>query len=117
MVDQELLAAIGLMMDNKLEPIKSDLNELKADVSVLKADVSELKDRVSSLEKKVTKIEVVQENVTNKNIKVLFESQQGINEKFQKLDRIEIVLNNVKSETEVIRDIVSSHSKILSMVQ
>ena len=90
MLDEKDLQAIAGLMDLKLQPIQKELAEIK---------------------ERVTKIEVVQENVTNKNIQVLFEGQQGMNEKFRKLDRMEMTLNDVKSDTEVIKGVVASHSK------
>ena len=97
MVDKEMLMAIRQMMQEELQPINKRLDSMD--------------DRLSRIEERATKIEVVQENVTNKNIQVLFEGQQGMNEKFRKLDRMEITLNDVKSDTEVIKGVVASHSK------
>ena len=104
MLERNDLQAIAELIRSEVQPILEDVAELKQDISDLKQEVSYIKERV-------TKIEVVQENVTNKNIQVLFEGQQGMNEKFRKLDRMEMTLNDVKSDTEVIKGVVASHSK------
>ena len=104
MLEHNDLQAIAELIRSEIQPIRKDVAELKQDISELKQEVSYIKERA-------TKIEVVQENVTNKNIQVLFEGQQGMNEKFQKLDRMEMTLNAVKSDTEVMKDVVTEHSK------
>lgn len=45
-------------------------------------------DDISEIKERVTKIEIHQENVTDKNIRLLIEGQKGMNEQFQKLDQV-----------------------------
>lgn len=101
MDEKQLLSALSDLMDSKL---KTALEPIRQDISGIQQDLSEVKERV-------TKIEVVQENITNRNIQLLFEGQQGINSKFQKLDRMEMTLNDVKSDTEVVKSVVTQHSQ------
>jgi len=49
MTDQELLQAIGQVVEAKMEPIRQDIHELKADVQGLKVDVETLKTDVQGL--------------------------------------------------------------------
>lgn len=104
-------------MDSQLNNINSDIVDIKDRLTVVEdklgtveKDVSETKTRVENIETRVVKIEVTQENVTNKNIQLLFEGQLATTEKINKLDRIENTLSYVKSDTEVIKDVVSEHS-------
>ena len=101
MLDEKDLQAIAKLMDANFEKALDPINKR----------LDSMDERLSRIEERVTKIEVVQENITNKNIQLLFEGQQGITEKFQKLDRMEMTLNNVKSDSEVIKDVVTEHSK------
>ncbi len=48
---------------------------------------------------------------TNKNMALLCEAQQETYSKLHQLDRMEITLNNVKSGTEALKDVVSWHSQ------
>lgn len=48
-MDNELLKALGTLLDEKLEPVKNELKALKDDVKILKNDVTTLKDDVISL--------------------------------------------------------------------
>lgn len=67
MVDQELLAAIGQMMeaqkkelsdmiDEKLKPIQKDISELKADVATIKEDLADLREEHSMTREGVNKL-------------------------------------------------------------
>lgn len=49
MVDQELLQAIGQMMDEKLEPINEELKGLREDVEDLKEGQEEIRSGVNVL--------------------------------------------------------------------
>ena len=49
MTDQELLQAIGQVVEAKIEPIRQDIHALKEDVRALKDDVQVLKDDVQVL--------------------------------------------------------------------
>ena len=61
MVDEQLLSAIGNLMDQKLEPIHKEINEMKADISELKGNISVLKEDVAGLKDDVT---VLKEDVS-----------------------------------------------------
>lgn len=78
MVDKDMLEAINQLLD----PIREDL--------------SDIKDRVEQIETRTTKMEIIQENVTNKNIQLLLEGQQGINDKFTALDEAEEGVEDLK---------------------
>ncbi len=67
MDNQEMLSALSGLLDEKLEPIKSDIRELKTDVAELKSDVAELKSDVANLKSDVAELKV---NVEVLNTKV-----------------------------------------------
>ena len=67
MDEKALLEAMREMMREELEPMKRDLAEVK---------------------QRVTKIETAQEQVTNKKIQLLIESQTETKAKMEKLDDI-----------------------------
>lgn len=67
MDEKALLDAMREMMREELEPMKRDLEEVK---------------------QRVTKIETTQEQVTNKKIQLLIESQTETKAKMEKLDDI-----------------------------
>ena len=107
MTDEQILKAMQSMLD----PIKQDLSGLKQDIAEVKQDLTDVKQELSEVKGRAIKIELVQENKTNRNIQLLYEVQQGANIKFQRLDQMESTLNAVKSDTEVIKQVVTEHSQ------
>ena len=114
MTDAQILKAMQTM----LEPIKEDLSVLKQDVSGLKQDVStlkqdmvEVKQELSEVKTRVMKIEIRQENEISPRIQLLVEAQQDNALRFKTLDRVEKTLDEVKSDTEVIKDVITQHSR------
>ncbi len=89
MVDKEMLEAIGQLMDSRLAPIQADL-----------ADVRQ----------RMTKMEIHQENVTDKNIQLLIEGQQGMNEKFRKLDKVAEDVEEIKVKASALEEAARSQS-------
>ena len=96
MTDQELLQAIGQVVESKMEPMRQDIHALKEDVQILKEDVQGLKDevrglhqRVDSLERKYTKLEekvngvrIYMDTDLHRTLNLLMEGQQAV------LDRV-----------------------------
>lgn len=78
-------------MENQdvLQAILSELKEIKNIQKLQSDDLSDIKQRV-------VKMEVAQENVTNKNIQLLLEGQQGMNEKFAKLNQVAKDVEEIK---------------------
>lgn len=131
MDEKRLISAFSDMMDTKLkqalDPIKQDLSEMKQDISGLKREMSEVKQDISGLKqemsevkqdiseikKRVKKIEITQENVIIKNIRLIFETQQDIIVKFRRLDHAEKVLEEVRSDTQVMKSVIAEHSQAI----
>lgn len=89
MVDNEMLEAIRQLMDSRLAPIQADL-----------ADVRQ----------RMTKMEIHQENVTDKNIQLLIEGQQGMNEKFRKLDKVAEDVEEIKIKVSALEEVSRSQA-------
>ena len=92
MENNELLNMLSQLFDEKLEPIKQDINELKQDINELKQaqldtrkDISEIKDMIINLDG----------NNGNRHLEILTEVKD-IREKF---DRVEKEVNKVEVVT------------------
>lgn len=109
MDNSELLQAISMMLDEKLEPIKADIGimknditELKSDVSILKHDVTELQNNVAELQKNVTEL---QSEVTalQRDTAMLKEDTRHIIKKqdfmFDEIERVHDILLVHKNDT------------------
>ena len=57
MLTREDLAAIGAMMDEKLEPVRADMAGMNADIAEMKADIVGIKEDITGIEERVTGIE------------------------------------------------------------
>ena len=73
MVDKDMLDAIGQM----LEPIIKEQREIREDLQTKKADVAQIPD-------------------VRRDINLILEGQQGINDKFAALDKTEESMENLK---------------------
>lgn len=103
---REDIQAIGALMDDKLEPIKADLQGVKQDlqgvkqeVQGIKQDLQGVKQDLQKLEQRVDDIEhshkAIRADIATLNheivpkVNAMYDGITGINEKFQRLDRLE----------------------------
>ncbi len=135
MVDREMLEAISQMMESKLEqaiePIRTDLAGVKSDLAGVKSDLEEVKHRVTAIEvtqenvksdlagvksdleevkHRVTTIEVTQENDVKTQLRLLGEGQQGMNEKFKKLDQVAEDVEDIKGTVHILEAVTKSNT-------
>lgn len=135
MVDREMLEAISQMMESKLEqaiePIRTDLAGVKSDLVGVKSDLEEVKHRVTAIEvtqenvksdlagvksdleevkHRVTTIEVTQENDVKTQLRLLGEGQQGMNEKFKKLDQVAEDVEDIKGTVHILEAVTKSNT-------
>ena len=129
-MDREFLCAISDMMDEKLDPIKTqigqlygmkgDVEGLKHDVHVLKEDVQGLKEDVQGLKEdmqevkgRVKKIELTQENVILPRLQNIEECYVSTYERYQKnCDEHE----EMKQDIAMLKDVTEKHSQILQRI-
>ena len=141
MTDQELLQAIGQVVEAKMEPIRQDIHELKADVQGLKADVETLKTdvqglrvdvetlktdvqelkvgytsldkQVSTLKDQVTNVRLYLENEQKRTLNLLLEGQQALWDRFVPHDEFD----PLEDRTEVLALTVQRHSQEIRELQ
>lgn len=114
MVDQELLDAIGGMLEPLIKEqrdMRRDMQEMRGDIDALRRDQREMRDDLQSLKADVSLIPGMR-----RDIDLILESQQGINEKFAGLDlvtedvaglhiRVSALEGASRSHTEEIREL------------
>lgn len=126
MTDQELLQAIGQVVEAKLEPVRQDIRELKEGVQrletrmdkleirmdQLEARIDQLETRTDKLEEQVQGIRVYMETDQQRTLNLLLEGQQALwdrfvpHEKFDPLeDRTEVLELTVKRHSQEIREL------------
>ena len=141
MTDQELLQAIGQVVEAKMEPIRQDIHELKADVQGLKADVetlmtdvqglrvdvetlktdvqelkvgyTSLDKQVSTLKDQVTNVRLYLENEQKRTLNLLLEGQQALWDRFVPHEEFD----PLEDRTEVLALTVQRHSQEIRELQ
>mgnify|MGYP002610809750 CR=1 FL=1 len=79
-------------------------------VTGLETEMAEMKRTQQQQGQEITKINITLENETNKNIKILLEGQQGINEKFQKLDKVAEDVEEIKVKVTALEEVTCSNT-------
>ena len=88
--------------------------ELKELLLSMQGEIKALRDnmnaRFDKSDERMTKMEIHQENVTEKNIQLLLEGQQGINEKFQKLDQVAENVEEIKAKVTALEAVTRDNT-------
>ena len=84
--------------------------ELKELLLGMRQDITDMKQDLTDVKQRVTKMEIHQENVTDKNIQLLLEGQQGINEKFQKLDQVAENVEEIKAKVAALEAVTRDNT-------
>lgn len=84
--------------------------ELKELLLGMRQDITNMKQDLTDVKQRVTKMEIHQENVTDKNIQLLLEGQQGINEKFQKLDQVAENVEEIKAKVTALEAVTRDNT-------
>ena len=79
-------------------------------LAAMQKDLSEVKDRT-------TKIEVTLENDIKTDLKLLHEGQQGINEKFAKLDKVADDVEDIKIKVSAIEHVTQDNTSQIQQLR
>lgn len=107
MTDQELLQAIGQVIETKVEPVRQDIRELYNKVDRLETKVDSLDARVTSLEGKLSGVRVYIDTDLRRTLNLLLEGQQALWDRFVPQEQY----NTLESRTEVLELAVKRHSQ------
>lgn len=69
----------------------------------IKNEIDPLKRQIEGFNDDVTSIKVTQENVICKNIQLVMEGQEGMNEQFRRLDDLEEKVDDIQSAVSVLK--------------
>ena len=120
MTDQELIQAIGQVVESKIEPLRKDIGELKNQVGQLEVridqldvGVDKLETRVGQLENNVNGMRVYMDTEQKRTLNLLLEGQQALWDRFvpqEKFDPLE-------DRTQVLELTVKLHSQEIQELQ
>lgn len=113
MTDQELLQAIGQVVEAKLEPVRQDICELKESVQRLETRMDKLEARTDKLEEQVQGIRVYMDTDQRRTLNLLLEGQQALWDRFVPHEEYE----PLKGRTEVLEATVRRHSQEIRELQ
>lgn len=134
MTDQELLQAIGQVVEAKLDPVRQDIRGLKEDVQGLKESVQRLENRMDKLETRIDQLEtrmdrlesrtdkleeqvqgvrIYMETDQRRTLNLLLEGQQALWDRFVPHEEYE----PLKDRTEVLEATVRRHSQEIRELQ
>ncbi len=60
-MDKEILKAFSDLLDEKLEPIKSDIGNMKSDIGNMKSDIGNMKNDITNMKSDISLIKTQQE--------------------------------------------------------
>ncbi len=110
MENMELLQAMRQMMEEVVSPIYERLDRM--DERLDKMD-----ERLEKVEVLATKTQLAIENDISPKIKLLFEGQMPLQNRFAQLDEMERILREVQSDVLVLKNIAFWHSRDIRMLK
>ena len=127
MTDQELLQAIGQVVEAKLDPVRQDICELKGSVQRLDGRMDQLESRIKQLElgmdklknqteeleEKVNGIRIYMDTEQKRTMNLLLEGQQALWDRFVPNEEYD----SLKERTEVLELVVKRHSQEIRELQ
>ena len=121
MEDKALLEAIGKMMDQKLsqalEPINTRLDGVDKRLDGVDKRLDGMQKDLSEVKDRTTKIEVTLENDIKTDLKLLHEGQQGMNEKFAKLDKVADDVDEIKIKVSAIEHVTKDNTSQIKQLR
>ena len=100
MTDQELIQAIGQVVESKIEPLRKDIGELKNQVGQLEVRIDRLEVRMDQLETRVGQLET---NVNGMRVYMDTEQKRTLNLLLE--DRTQVLELTVKLHSQEIQEL------------
>ena len=120
MENLELLQAMRQMMEEVVSPIYERMDRMEAEFTSLKEEVASVKEEVSSVKEEVasvkalaTKTQITLENDIKPKINLLFEGHITLQNRFSQLDRMEEILEEVRSDVWALKYIMVGRQSVL----
>ncbi|MCM1038963.1 MAG: hypothetical protein NC314_08275 [Roseburia sp.] len=113
MTNTDLLQALYDDMQNMkqdMQNMKQDMSDVKQDVKDVKQGLLDMDQRVSNVEYEVKKINLVLENETNRNIRIVAEAHLDLS---RKLDECILLSSEVKARQEIQDLYINRHESLL----
>ena len=103
--DMQTMKSDMQFMKDDMQFMKSDVQFMKDDMQFMKSDVQTMKDDIQSL-----KADVSQMPAMRRDINLILESQQGINDKFKKLDQVAEDVEEIKIKVTALEAVTKDNT-------
>lgn len=113
----ELLQAMRQMMQEVVSPIYERLDKVDSRLDKMDERLDKIEDRLDKVETLATKTQIAIENDITPKIKLLFEGQIGLRNRFAQLDEMERILRQVRSDVQDLQRIVSWHTGDIKLLK
>ena len=94
-------------MDQELKEL---LLSMQSEIRSIHIETSEIKQAQHQQGQEITKINIKLENDVDKKIDLLLEGQQGMNEKFQKLDQVAENVEEIKAKVTALEAVTRDNT-------
>ena len=101
MIDKDMLEAMGQL----LAPISSRLDRMEDGRQSLKADNAEIREDLQAVKADNAKLVTLE-----KKVDLLLEGQQGINDKFKKLDQVAEDVEEIKAKVTALEAVTKDNT-------
>ena len=117
MENMELLQAMRQMMEEIVSPIYERLDRMDERLDKMDERFDKMDERLEKVEALATKTQLTIENDISPKIKLLFEGQMSLQNRFAQLDEMERILREVQSDVLVLKNIAFWHSRDIRMLK
>lgn len=107
------LLAISDLLDMKLEPINQRLTSVENRLTVVENRLTSLENEFSIVKDRLTSLELDSENVIKPTLHLLAENYVPAAKRYEEYNR---KVDFLQSDVDVLKEVVSSHSKILQHI-
>lgn len=124
MENMELLQAMRQMMEEVVSPIYERLDRMDERLDKMDERLDRMDERFDKMDERLEKVEALAtktqltiENDISPKIKLLFEGQMSLQNRFAQLDEMERILREVQSDVLVLKNIAFWHSRDIRMLK
>mgnify|MGYP002545678920 CR=1 FL=1 len=89
-----------------MDKVEQLIQSLLVKIDSLDSKVS----KIDHMDSQITEIKLCLENITNRNISLLMEGQDGMNEQFQKLDQVAEDVEEIKVKVTALENVTRDNT-------
>lgn len=104
-------------MDERLDKMDDRLDKIEDRLDKVDDRLDKIEDRLDKVETLATKTQIAIENDITPKIKLLFEGQIGLQNRFAQLDEMERILRQVRLDVQDLQRIVSWHTGDIKLLK